>query len=521
MNDSNSVPDSPKFNARPTLPRGRLDRFWPLWRQRIIGYFVGGVILIAALTILIWVLLSLSLSPAAAAIVAICSCAILTLLAGLLIFQRALRPLQILTDSIVQISGQTTAQPAPILTDKILRKCGLDDLVNLIYDISNLAKTKPGAKLNSLNEKVLQALPVGVIVLDADQKIVWHNDSAPISHSGGEKIQLLFDSPQDSIRAWLDAVGQSQIAAVKTWRDVPNLPAGADGQKIYDVLASYRRGDPDGLETIIVALDRTAEYNADAADRDFIALAAHELRGPITVIRGYLDSLKYELDPAMTAEQKSLFDRVLVSSNRLAGYVNNVLQASHFERRQMRLNQATISIQNIINDIKSDVELRANTLNRQLIWQIQSDLPAVYADPSAASEVLTNLIDNAIKYSKDGGEITITAAPDSDPSFVKLSVIDHGIGIPSDILPHLFQKFYRSHRSKTAIGGSGLGLYISRAIVESGGGQISVDSREGAGSTFSFTLPTAAGLAEKPGADDNNFSRISGGWIKNHGKVVK
>ena len=134
-------------------------------------------------------------------------------------------------------------------------------------------------------------------------------------------------------------------------------------------------------------------------------------------------------------------------------------------------------------------------------------------------EVFANLIDNAIKYSNDGGSIEMTATTNGD--FVEVSVTDYGIGMPSNVIGNLFHKFYRSHRSRETVAGTGIGLYISKAIVESNGGKISVRSIEGHGSTFTVSLPIYATVADKltaNGANNQSFlERSSSGWIKNHG----
>jgi signal transduction histidine kinase len=282
-------------------------------------------------------------------------------------------------------------------------------------------------------------------------------------------------------------------------------------------LAHYRKKSPSGIETILITVDRTTEYLDNETNMDFIALAAHELRGPITVIRGYLDILDEQLAEKLSPDQHILIDRLNVSANRLSTYVNNILNASRYDRQHLQLKLRETTVESIISDIRDDMELRAKTLNRELDFQVPHDLPSVAADRSSVSEVLSNLIDNAIKYSPDGGRIAVSAAVDGD--FVAISVRDHGIGIPAAVAEHLFSKFYRSHRSRGAISGSGLGLYISRAIVESHGGHISVESVENEGSTFTFTLPIFATVADQIATDNSSLIRSGEPAISNHGFV--
>ena len=176
------------------------------------------------------------------------------------------------------------------------------------------------------------------------------------------------------------------------------------------------------------------------------------------------------------------------------------------------------SVQEVVDSVREDVSLRASSQNRLLEININSDLPTVGADLSSISEVLTNIIDNAIKYSNEGGLIKVCAARAGD--FVDISVEDYGIGIPSSVMSNLFHKFYRSHRSRETVAGTGIGLYISKAIVEGHGGQISVKSVEGEGSTFTISLPIFSTIANKLlDANSEITKQPGGGWIKNHGKM--
>jgi len=246
------------------------------------------------------------------------------------------------------------------------------------------------------------------------------------------------------------------------------------------------------------------------------------------VIRGYLDTLNDELQQALSGDQKELFSRLIVSANRLSGYINNILNASRYDRRHLKVHLNELPVSDIYESISDDMLLRAQSQQRVLNVNIPTSLPTVAADSDSIGEVISNLIDNAIKYSNPGGTIEVSAILAGD--FVEVSVRDHGIGMPSNVVANLFHKFYRSHRSREAVAGSGIGLYITKAIiglyitkaiVESHGGTISVQSVEGEGSTFTFTLPVYASVAAKlkaaGGDNDMLIERSSSGWIKNHG----
>ena len=161
--------------------------------------------------------------------------------------------------------------------------------------------------------------------------------------------------------------------------------------------------------------------------------------------------------------------------------------------------------------------LRAKTQQRSLSFVIPPELPTIAADPSSLSEVLINLIDNAIKYSQENGQVVIAAKING--GFIEITVQDFGIGMPESVMGNLFTKFYRSHRSRQTVSGTGLGLYICKAIVESHGGDIYARSVEGKGTTIGFTVPIYSTVAEKLAASNNSNQGIiqrSEGWIKNH-----
>jgi signal transduction histidine kinase len=162
------------------------------------------------------------------------------------------------------------------------------------------------------------------------------------------------------------------------------------------------------------------------------------------------------------------------------------------------------------------MSLRAEVRGITLKLNIAEGLPTVGADRISMQEVIDNLIDNAIKYSGSSKQITISSSVNAE-GFVETSVQDDGVGIPANIVQNLFTKFYRDHRNRAQIGGTGLGLFLCKAIVTAHGGNIWVKSKEGKGSTFSFTLLPYSRLADEvKNSDNKEIARVAHGWIKNH-----
>lgn len=446
------------------------------------------------------------------------------------------RPTKDLLAAIINIAGEPTNLQPPNPNDPKYSKNGFQTALQTIYELSSKSTD---ANLPPVNEPVdptvmaTTAAPVlsvstdpiksaldsalcGFVVMDNTRKITYANKPSPIhiDSDGVLTLNLLFTGV-DTLTTWLDECEQHAVHAEHVWTRIADRLPEDEGRRFFDVIASYDKGSVH--ETVLTLVDRTSTYDVSEQDLDFIAFAAHELRGPITVIRGYLDVLEEELDSVLAPDQHELFRRLTVSANRLSGYINNILNTSRYDRRHLKVHLAEDTLAGIYDTIRDDMDLRAHSQNRLLNVALPADLPTIAADRASISEVLGNLIDNAIKYSNDGGVINVTAAVRGD--FVEVSVEDHGIGMPGNVVSNLFQKFYRSHRSRETVSGTGIGLYISKGIVESHGGSIAVRSEEGKGSTFIASLPIYSTVAAKLATGDNSNEGLiddGKGWIKNH-----
>lgn len=439
---------------------------------------------------------------------------------NVILLNQLLLPFRDLTNALTHISGEPSQVTPPNPNARHFERDGFKPLLQLIYELAADDKKSDAPVSSSAVVDLSAALDntsAGFIMLNAERKVVYTNKNAPVhvDNEGTTVIDLLFEN-DITLDAWLDECDERAVHAERAWRRVPNKITGEEDRKIYDFTASYQKGSE--AEVIITLMERTAEYQPEDDSLDFIAFAAHELRGPITVIRGYLDVLGDELQDELAEDQKELMKRLVVSANRLSSYINNILNASRYDRRHLKVHLGEDSIADIYDTIRDDMQLRASSQNRMLAVSIPEGLPTIAADRASISEVLSNLIDNAIKYSNEGGVVNVTANADGDS--VKVAIEDHGIGMPSNVVSSLFHKFYRSHRSRETVAGTGIGLYISKAIVESHGGKISVRSVEGQGSTFEFNLPVYSTVAEKLNADNNSNESLidhnGEGWIKNH-----
>lgn len=447
-----------------------------------------------------------------------------TLGINLLLISQLLIPLKDLTSALTHISGEPTRVTPPNPNARHFEQDGFKPLLQLIYRLAASEETKEGDKAADSPEQslsnvalALENTAAGFMIMDTTGEVAYANKLAPIhtNPEGETIIDLIFDD-RPSLGEWLKDCEEHAVHAEHTWERIPNKIIGEEDRKIYDIVASYNKGSK--AEVVLTLFDRTSDYQPEDDSLDFIAFAAHELRGPITVIRGYLDVLSDELEDKLESDQIELFNRLVVSANRLSSYVNNILNASRYDRRHLKVHLREDSIKEIYDTIQDDMSLRASSQNRLLAVHLPANLPTIAADRASISEVISNLIDNAVKYSNEGGVVNVTAKEEGD--FVKISVEDRGIGMPANVISNLFHKFYRSHRSRETVAGTGIGLYICKAIVESHGGKIGVRSTEGEGSTFEFTLPIFSTVADKLHKNNNSNEALiehsESGWIKNH-----
>lgn len=448
--------------------------------------------------------------------------AIMSLVMSAFLYAFTIRPVKDLMGAVMHVSGVKTDLPAPNPNSGIYAETGFKDALQTIYNLASSEVAAPAIQVNASDTSVqtlsaaLDGTHCGIVIMNRNHEITYANRTAPvdINTSGASELRLIFGGT-DTLTQWLKECEENAVHAERTWSRVADRMPEEDGRRFYDVIASYNKDT--ASETVITLIDRTSIYEVGEEELDFIAFAAHELRGPITVIRGYLDVLQDELGPVLAVDQQELFRRLTVSANRLTGYVNNILNTSRYDRRHLRVRLHEVSVLNIYDTIRDDMDMRAAAQGRLLSVAIPEELPKIAGDTASLSEVFSNIIDNAIKYSNEGGAIDVSAMVRGD--FVEISVEDHGIGMPSSVVSNLFNKFYRSHRSRETVAGTGIGLYISKALVESHGGTISVRSQDGIGSVFTVSLPTYASVADKLRSSHNSNEGLieqGSGWISNH-----
>ncbi len=441
----------------------------------------------------------------------------------------ATEPMKHVWDAVQHVSPQGGDKPAPELEKVRLGRELVSNLANSVYQLASVADSSKSEEKKQAQDIhanfVANALPLPLIVLDKEETIVYVNETAakyfdlPQDELSGKNLYTALDlsfSSESTFTSWLKETKPKAVTADGHWDRVRIGLPGQKDTKIFDLAAHYNKANPMGYETMLVLFDHTEVYSQDDQAMSFVALAVHELRTPLTLLRGYIEVFDEELGPSLTPELKGFMQKMDASALQLSAFVDNILNVAKIEDNQLTLSLHEEKWPELLQSVINDVSLRAKVRDITIKTNIASDLPTVGVDRYSIYEVVANLLDNAIKYSRGTKEIYVTANL-NDNGLVETSVKDFGLGIDGSILPHIFDKFYRNHRNRAQIGGTGLGLYLSHAIVQAHGGQISVRSKVDEGSTFTFTVLPFAKLAEsgKTG-DTSDVTRSAHGWIKNH-----
>jgi two-component system phosphate regulon sensor histidine kinase PhoR len=237
---------------------------------------------------------------------------------------------------------------------------------------------------------------------------------------------------------------------------------------------------------VLTARDITGPRKLEALRKDFVANVSHELKTPLTAIKGSAETL---LSGALEdKEHGPLFARAIYEQSvRLENLVDDLLKISYAESGKARAEKAAVELNPLVEESAAGLTALMAKKNISLSNLVPAGL-AVSADRGKLAQVLINLLDNAVKYGREGGWIKVSVS--EEPGAVKVSVENNGPGIPAQHLPHIYERFYRADKARSRdLGGTGLGLSIVKHLVELHGGSVGVESSEASGSLFWFTLP--------------------------------
>ncbi len=342
---------------------------------------------------------------------------------------------------------------------------------------------------NSRMEAVFRAVPGGIIAVDNAMRVIMANPAA--------RSMFAMDNNPDG-RHFLEATRHKGLesvireAAMSTNVVEREMTISRSMDMLYlQVFAASVSGEGNTYGVILLVQDITHLRKLENLRREFVANVTHELKTPLTVIRGFVDTLK---DPSMRSIDFSRFlDIIALETERLTRLINDVLVLSEIENIAEKPTEA-VDFREGVREAAMLLEKAASKKGLKYHVDIGDEEILVAADTDRIKQMGINLIDNAVKYTMPGGEVCISVRCEGDEAV--FCVRDTGIGIPEDKLPRLFERFYRVDTSRSrALGGTGLGLAIVKHIVSLFGGRISVCSQINAGSTFTVYLPRLAGKA--------------------------
>ncbi|MGE5592063.1 MAG: two-component system histidine kinase PnpS [Betaproteobacteria bacterium] len=348
--------------------------------------------------------------------------------------------------------------------------------------ISELAERK------NRMETILAAMADGVIAVDPYGRILLVNRAA---------CEMLGVSEEQALGKYvLEAVRNHDLAealesAMRGEADTREIKLRSPRQATIGVLSAPISESENGAVTGAVAVlhDVTEVRRLEQIRTDFVSNVSHELRTPVTSIKGFVDTL---LEGAM--DDRATLERFLGiishETDRLAQIISDLLELSKLESKGTEVRKTPVSLRAVVEAALGIVRGKALQRDIHISVDISPDVPPVPADEALLVQVFVNLLDNAVKYTPEGGHVRVRAHREDGATRVDVS--DTGIGIPPEHLPRIFERFYRVDKGRSRqLGGTGLGLAIVKHIVERHGGQVWVASTPGEGSTFSFTLPNA------------------------------
>ena len=353
----------------------------------------------------------------------------------------------------------------------------------------NYLSSELGSTISSLQmernrlQSLINGLSEGIIAVDAKGATTLIN---PAVYG-----LLNLQSTDDNVRAAAPDVFAMFDQALSSAQAVKKTVWQGDVALHISVSPLLQSGEVTGCVGIVS--DVTSAERLEQTRRDYVANVSHELRTPLTAMRALIEPLRDGL--VKTEEQRQqIYDVVLRETMRLSRLVNDMLELSRLQSGTASLSRSVFAPLPLFNLIHETYSAYAEDDPQTFVYDVPEDLPSVWGNPDRTQQVLIVLLDNAFKYTPEGGVVTLSACAEGD--VVRVRVRDTGVGIPAADLPHVFDRFYKvdkSHHSK----GTGLGLAIAYEIMKHLGEEMSVTSEPGRGSCFTFTLHIAQGSAEK------------------------
>ncbi len=335
------------------------------------------------------------------------------------------------------------------------------------------------------------AIPDPIVRLDGDRCIVEANEAAghlaghPATALVGRALADVF-APRGRDGTPLLADGWHRSTALRSVTGIPEHEVtitGAQGDVKVRVTGRYERNGDGSVTGAVLSIRpprRTADHEPTGSE--VVSTVSHELRSPLTSVKGYTSLLLNRWERLKDEQKRMMLEQVHHDADRVTRLITELLDISRLETGRLVLRRQLTNLAELADQVVEKLQMTYTDLDCSV--QFPADFPQVYADPDKLEQVLTNLVENAAKYASPLGMTVVGTVADDH---VAIAVTDTGEGIPAADLPKVFKKFFRRDMGKPT--GTGLGLWISRGLVEAHGGRLVATSEMGQGSTFRFTLP--------------------------------
>ena len=336
----------------------------------------------------------------------------------------------------------------------------------------------------SLLSLVMETMADGVIVLDSDNRIRLINRAAQRlldadihAARGSTLAEIVRDHELLELASGSAATGRIQRAEMELLHQ----------RRFLRAIATPISADP-SRGVLLTLQDVTRLRQVQNTRREFVSNVSHELRTPLASVNAMVETLDggaiYDTEVA-----RDFLSRIHDDISRMTTMVDELLELSSLESGQMPIHLAPVELPRVANKVTERFETNAASRGVKLLSLVPDDLPYLMADAGKLDQILTNLVENALKFTPEGGRVTLSAR--TVESGIEIEVADTGVGVPREHLPHIFERFYKVDRSRRNVG-TGLGLAITRRLVQAHGGNITVQSSEGEGSAFTLTLNRAS-----------------------------
>ncbi|HEX4819488.1 MAG TPA: ATP-binding protein [Acidimicrobiales bacterium] len=336
----------------------------------------------------------------------------------------------------------------------------------------------------------LDELPDPVVRLDADRRIVEANQAA-VRLAGTSSDEIVGRPMSDVFKPRgrdggpLLADGWHPSARLRSVTGIPEHEvtiASANGDVKVRVTGRYERDGTGAVSGLVLALRPPRRSEQEPTGSEVVSTVSHELRSPLTSVKGYTSLLLNRWDRLKDEQKKMMLEQVHHDADRVTRLITELLDISRLETGRLVLRRQLTNVAELADQVVEKLKLTYTDLDCNVYFPV--GFPQVYCDPDKLEQVLTNLVENAAKYASPTG---MKVVGEFDDDQVAVTVSDTGEGIPATDLPKVFKKFFRRDMGKPT--GTGLGLWISRGLVEAHGGRLTATSEMGHGSVFRFTLP--------------------------------